>query len=55
MDDTREQPLPSTRMRPLPHIQKLDDGFADFLVDVTCQQCQKGKLFRLDELAERVG
>jgi hypothetical protein len=42
-------------MRPLPHIQKLNDGFADFLIDVTCQQCHKGKLFKPDELAAKVG
>jgi hypothetical protein len=42
-------------MRPLPHIQKLDDDFADFLVDVTCSHCGRGRLFRPGELAARVG
>jgi hypothetical protein len=47
-------PYPNSHAPP-PHIQKLNDGFADFLVDVTCQQCHKGKLFRPDEFAEKVG
>jgi hypothetical protein len=42
-------------MRPLEHIQKLDDAFADFLVDVTCLKCGRGSLFRPAELATRVG
>lgn len=42
-------------MRPLDHIHKLDDCFADFIVDVTCLKCGRGSLFRPSDLAALVG